>query len=146
MPTLFERQTARPITVRPAQHGARSMHSRAWSNKYHRLQCLPIMTSTSQQSSAPMLDHHRMGAYAGLRWEIQTSRVLLKDAHPDRAAICQTDKESLAGVWACEKFDHFLCDPQFKLLTDHKPVLPMVNSKHQEEEEEECFLFDPNII
>lgn len=41
----------------------------------------------------------------------------------------QTEKESLALVWACEKFQSYLLGIDFDLITDHQPLLKIYSPK-----------------
>ncbi|KAI4899216.1 hypothetical protein NFI96_005204, partial [Prochilodus magdalenae] len=54
----------------------------------------------------------------------------LKEAEKHYAQI---EKEALAVTWACERLSPYLLGLQFKIETDHKPLVPLLSSKALDE-------------
>ena len=42
----------------------------------------------------------------------------------------QIEKEALATTWACEKFSTYILGSPFLVESDHKPLVPLLNTKH----------------
>ena len=42
----------------------------------------------------------------------------------------QIEKEALALTWSCEKFSDYTLGSKFEIETDHKPLVPLLSSKH----------------
>ena len=48
---------------------------------------------------------------------------------PSKKNYAQIEKELFASVWACEKFHIYIHGTEFVLQSDHKPLIPLINSK-----------------
>ncbi|GFR95779.1 Pol polyprotein [Elysia marginata] len=58
---------------------------------------------------------------------------------PTERRYSQIEKECLGIVWACERFDKYLTGlAHFTAVTDHKPLLPIVNKKDIPEAPTRC--------
>jgi len=42
----------------------------------------------------------------------------------------QIEKEALAVTWACEKFSDYILGRSFHIESDHKPLIPILSTKH----------------
>ena len=42
----------------------------------------------------------------------------------------QIEREALSVTWACEKFQDYILGRKFHIETDHKPLVPLLSSKH----------------
>ena len=41
----------------------------------------------------------------------------------------QVEKEALTSTWACEKFANYVLGKKFIIETDHKPLVPLLETK-----------------
>ena len=42
----------------------------------------------------------------------------------------QIEKEALATTWACDKFAPYILGKKVYVETDHKPLVPLLSTKH----------------
>ena len=66
-----------------------------------------------------------------LQWQpvVYASRSLT----PTELKYAQIEKESLGITWACERFRDYLIGIKFRVETDHKPLVSLLNEKNLEE-------------
>ena len=49
---------------------------------------------------------------------------------PTEMRYAQIEKEALATTWACEKFSQYIVGKRILIETDHKPLVPLLGTKH----------------
>ena len=64
--------------------------------------------------------------------EWQPVSFISRSLTPTEQKYSQIKKEALALTWVCEDFAEFLLGIEFKLETDHKPLIPLFTSKNLE--------------
>ena len=53
-----------------------------------------------------------------------------KSMTPTEGRYAQIEKEALVITWACGKFSDYVLGQKFTIETDHKPLIPLLNSKN----------------
>jgi len=60
-------------------------------------------------------------------WKIAYASRALSETEKRYARI---EKEALAATWACKKFTDYILGCKFTIESDHKPLIPLLNTKH----------------
>ena len=47
-----------------------------------------------------------------------------------KTRYAQIEKEALNTTWACERFSNYILGKSISIVTDHKPLVPLLNTKH----------------
>ena len=80
------------------------------------------------------VDISSFGLEALLYQEVEAERkpiaFALRTLMPAERNYAQIEKECLAAVWVCEKFDRYITGlDKYRLLTDHKQLVPLKTCK-----------------
>ena len=65
--------------------------------------------------------------------ELKPISYISRSLTPTDQHYAQIEKEALAFTWACERFTDFLLGMEFHIHTDHKPLVPLFNTKNLDE-------------
>ena len=64
------------------------------------------------------------------KWYWKPIEFASRTLRPNEQSYAQIEKECLGMTWSCERFHKYLMGLEtFKLITDHKPLIPILNSK-----------------
>ena len=62
----------------------------------------------------------------GERWPVA---YVSRSMTPTESRYAQIEKKALALTWACGRYSDYLIGLQFKIETDHKPLVPLFGAK-----------------